>query len=293
MISRRKWASAATLVLSGVTTLRPSQLRAASVNAHMDVLLKKLEAGIQGRLGMYVIDTASGREYGYRCDERFMMLSSFKLLACALVLARVDQGLADLNHRIRYTKRDLVPWSPITEQHIDGQGMTLAQLCEATMTTSDNTAANLILASYGGPNALTTFARQIGDHVTRLDRNEPLLNVRTTDPAPLDTTSPRAMSKNLEQLLLGTVLSPPSRSLLQKWMRANTTGDKRLKAGLAPGWQIGDKTGTNQTDANDVGIVFPPDRAPMLVSVYLADSDAPILRKEETIAEVGRLLMQL
>lgn len=228
-------------------------------------------------------------EYGYRSDERFMMLSSFKLLASALVLSRVDSGQESLDRRIPYRKEDLIPWSPITEQHVDGEAMTLAQLCEATITTSDNTAANLILSTYGGPVALTAYLRQIGDTVTRLDRCEPDLNVRHPD-ALMDTTSPRAMVGTMQKLLFGDALALQSRNLLQQWLLNNTTGGKRLKAGIPPDWQIGDKTGTNKTDANDVGVIWPPNRAPVLVAAYLADSQADGTTKEMTIAAVGKLV---
>jgi beta-lactamase class A len=255
----------------------------------MTAALQQLEAKAQGRLGVHVLNTHTGQEWGYRSDELFMMLSSFKLLASALVLARVDRGEESLERRVRYRKQDLVPWSPITEAHADGEGLTLAQLCHATITTSDNTAGNLILASYGGPQALTAFARQMGDQVTRLDRNEPELNVRV-GLEPLDTTSPRAMTMTMHKLLMGHALSPASREVLRQWLLANTTGGKRLKAGLPGGWAIGDKTGTNKTDANDIGIIFPPQRGPILVSAYLADSAANGQVKDETLAEVGRLV---
>jgi beta-lactamase class A len=254
--------------------------------------LRELEAAAQGRLGTHIIDTATGQEYGYRADERFMMLSTFKLLACAVVLSRVDAGNELLERRIRYSKQDLVTYSPVTEKYADGEGMTLAQLCEATLTTSDNTAANLILASYGGPAAVTAMARKVGDRVTRLDRMETALNVKHQDGV-LDTTSPRAMALTMQQVVLGDALSAPSRQLLQQWLLANTTGGKRLKAGLPPDWRIGDKTGTNNTDTNDIGVVWPPNRKPWLVTAYLADSQASTGVREATLAGVGRLVQEL
>jgi len=261
-------------------------------NTAIQARLRDLEATAQGRLGVHILDAATNQEYGYRSDERFMMLSSFKLLASALVLYRVDAGEESLERRIPYTAKDLIPWSPITEKHADGNGMTLAQLCEATITTSDNTAGNLVLSSYGGPTALTEFARHLGDKVTRFDRNEPTLNNPTVEGL-MDTTSPRAMVADMQKLLLGNVLSTQSRSLLQQWLRGNTTGDNRLKAGLPTGWQIGDKTGTNKTDANDIAIVYPPNRPPLLVASYLADSQASSQVKDATIAAVGKLVHEI
>jgi beta-lactamase class A len=146
--------------------------------AASELRLRELETIAQGRLGVHLVDTGTGRELSYRADERFMMLSTFKLLASAVVLARVDAGAESLQRRITYSSKELVEHSPVTAKYADGEGMTLGQLCEATLTTSDNTAANLILASYGGPAALTAMARKIGDRVTRLDRIETELNVK-------------------------------------------------------------------------------------------------------------------
>jgi beta-lactamase class A len=286
---RRSFSAAMACAAFASTIIYPKNSFAKSSQTNIKEALQQLEVNAQGRLGVHVVDTATGQEYGHRSDERFMLLSTFKLLACAIVLARVDRGEESLARRIRYRKQDLVAWSPVTELHVDGEGLSLAQLCDAAMTSSDNTAANLILASFGGPKALTAFARKLGDSVTRLDRNEPTLNIRTAAEA-LDTTSPRAMAKNLQTLLTGQVLSASSRQLLLQWLLANTTGDKRLKAGIPAGWTIGDKTGTNKTNANDIAILMPPQSAPIFVTAYLADSTASSQTRDETIAEVGRLV---
>ena len=277
------------LVFTGVAAAAgPALGKAASGKSRaIRTELRQLEARAQGRLGVHMI-AASGQQFGYRADERFMMLSSFKYLASAFVLARVDRGEESLERRIRYRPEDLVSWSPVTKDHAGGDGLTLAQLCHAAVTTSDNTAANLILNSFGGPQALTAFLRKIGDRVTRLDRMEPELNVRH-QAGPLDTTSPRAMVQTLQTLLMPGVLSDASRKLLQHWLVSNTTGGNRLKAGLPAGWTIGDKTGTFQTDANDVGVLFPPVGAPIYVAAYLTESPASSQIREQTLAEVGRI----
>ncbi len=289
MISRRKLVAHSAGAAIGAWFLGPACSAARAADSHRTERLAELESLAQGRLGVHVIDTGAHVEWGYRPDERFMMLSSFKVLASALVLARADQGNEDLARRIRFGQQDLIPWSPVTQKHADGEGMTLAQLCEATITTSDNTAGNLILASYGGPPAVTAFARRLGDQTTRLDRNEPTLNT-PSDSGLLDTTTPRAMARTLQQLLLANALSEASRGLLKNWMLANTTGANRLKAGLPKGWAIGDKTGTNKTDANDIGIVLPPGRDPIIVTTYLAGSTAAPEARDHAIAGVAQLL---
>ncbi len=260
-----------------------------ALQARILARLQTLEAEARGRLGVHILDTADGASYGYRADERFQTLSSFKFLASALVLHRVDRGLESLDRRIPITPADIITWSPVTEKHVGGTGMSLAALCEATITTSDNAAANLILDSYGGPAALTAYLRTLGDSVTRIDRREPELNVKHPD-EPMDTTTPRARVMNLHKLVLGDALSAASRALLTKWLEGNTTGGKRLRAGLPDTWRVGEKTGTFQSDANDSGVVWPPNRAPLIVSAYLADSAEDSAARDATLAEVGRVV---
>ncbi|MES2943768.1 MAG: class A beta-lactamase [Pseudomonadota bacterium] len=294
MIKRRFFTSFAGIALGGFASKYSLALTAnpgSSVEA-VQARLRELEASVQGRLGVYMVDSATGRAWSYRADERFMMLSSFKLLASALVLYRVDQGRESLDRRILYSRSDLVTYSPVTEKHADGTGMSLAELCEATITTSDNTAANLILASYGGPPAVTAFARQLGDQITRLDRIETDLNVGKAESL-LDTSSPRAMAETMQKLVLGNVLSTASRERLQQWLLANTTGGKRLKAGLPADWKIGDKTGTNKSDTNDIGVLWSPNRQPWVVTAYLADSPAGGQAKEAVMAQIGMLVSEL
>ena len=167
--------------------------------------------------------------------------------------------------------------------------MTLAEICEAAMTRSDNTAGNLLLAAIGGPPGLTAFARGLGDQVTRLDRNEPSLNEALPDD-PRDTTTPNAMASNLQTLVLGTAaLSAASREQLTAWLIANKTGDTRLRAGFAKDWRVGDKTGAGDRGTNnDVAVVWPPGRAPVILAVYLTGASVPAAQQNATIASVAR-----
>ena len=168
--------------------------------------------------------------------------------------------------------------------------MTVRDLGAAVIGYSDNTAANLLLKAIGGPEGLTRYARSVGDPVTRLDRTEPTLNT-ALDGDERDTTTPEAMLQDLRELLLADKLSAGSRQLLEGWLIANTTGDKRLRAGLPNGWRVGDKTGTGENGSlGDIAIVWPPDRAPILVVVYTQGSTAGEAKLNAAFAAVGRLV---
>jgi beta-lactamase class A len=285
MISRRGFAQGACGFALGMTTVRPLCALAPTFPAD----LARIEAASGGRLGVAVLDSATGAQVGHRAGERFPLCSTFKLLAAAAVLSRVDAGDERLDRRIRFEARDLVTYSPVT-QHRVGEGMTLEEICAAAITMSDNTAGNLLLAAIGGPPGLTRYARSLGDEVTRLDRIEPELNEAAPDD-PRDTTAPAAMASDLARLLLGNVLSAESSRRLLAWLLASKTGDARLRAGVPNDWQVGDKTGSGERGtANDVGIIRPPGRAPLLVAVYLTQSPQSADQRNAVIASVGRLI---
>jgi beta-lactamase class A len=184
-----------------------------------------------------------------------------------------------------------VTYSPVTKDHVGPGGISVAEICDAAVTLSDNTAGNLMLASFGGPAGLTAFVRTLGDTVTRLDRIETELNeARPGDPR--DTTSPNAMLGDMQRLILdGDTLTATSREQLQRWLLANKTGDKRLRAGLPASWRIGDKTGTGSNGtANDIAVVWPPGRAPILVAAYYTGSTTTDEARNAVIAEAGRIV---
>ncbi|MFN7978763.1 MAG: class A beta-lactamase [Vicinamibacterales bacterium] len=257
--------------------------------------LAAAEKAVGGRLGVGILDTGSGRLVGQRLDERFAMCSTFKLPLAAMVLREAAAGRLSLDERIVYTKADMQSYAPVTSQHLAEGHMTVAALAEAAQTTSDNTAANLLLRRLGGPAAFTERLRAAGDTVTRLDRLEPTLNV-VVPGDDRDTTTPRAMATVVAKYLTTDYLTTSSRDMLIGWMEATATGQKRLRAGFPAGWRAGDKTGTAQADAmtdkvNDIAIAWPPGRAPIVVTAYYDSArktDATQPADEAALAAAGR-----
>jgi len=277
-----------TLLGASALALGPAFARAGRAS-DVEARLAALERRHGGRLGVAILDTDNGRRHGHRADERFLMCSTHKLLTVGAVLARVDRGVEQLDRRVVFGRDVVLSWAPVTSNHVGAPGMSVAELCEAAITVSDNTADNLLLRSLGGPSAVTAFARKLGDPLTRLDRYEPELN----DGAPgdlRDTTTPDAMLGDLRALLLGDMLSVASRERLAAWMRAASTGLDKLRAGMPSNWQAGDKTGSGAHDeTNDIAIFWPPQRKPLLVAAYLAGSTADAAGRSAVLAEVGRI----
>jgi beta-lactamase class A len=255
--------------------------------------LKAIETRTGGRLGLRAITADGAKSVDWRSDERFMMCSTFKALAVAAVLARVDSGQEQLDRWIAYGPQDLQDYAPISKTHLDKGGMRLGELCAAAVELSDNTAANLILTALGGPAGVTSYIRSLGDTVTRLDRNEPTLN----RPGPAgdlhDTTTPSSMVGLWRKILLQDALSSASREQLSAWLKDCKTGPDRIKSITPAGWTIGHKTGTGEKTLGDLAILTPPSGRPILMAIYFEAPGALSHPHDEAIAEAARIALRL
>jgi beta-lactamase class A len=284
MINRRIFAFASAAMALHRPASAQSRLHAFE---HLPEEFRRIERDSGGRLGVAVLDTGSGAEAKHRADERFPMCSTFKFLVAAAILARVDVGREKLDRTITFGPGDIVVNSPTTSARVSEGRMTLADLCEAAMTVSDNTAGNLLLAILSGPTGLTAYARSIGDKITRLDRIEPELNEALLDD-PRDTTSPAAMLADMKSLVLGDVLRPASKKQLTAWLLGNKTGGTRMRARLNENWRVGDKTGAGEHGTtNDIGLIWPPNHDPVIASIYLTGNSRSSDERNAIIAAVG------
>ncbi|MDH2425971.1 class A beta-lactamase [Sphaerisporangium sp. TRM90804] len=278
------------------TTLTPpaaAPVTTAPSRAHRAVKeLRALEASFAGRIGAYAVDTGTGKTVAYRSGERFPMLSTFKAMAAAAVLHRArtsEPGLMD--KVVRWTAAELQEHSPVTEKHVE-DGMTVSALCEAAITQSDNTAANMLLKQLGGPAGMTAYLRTLKDTRSRLDRWETELN----DWSPKekrDTTTPAAMGGDLRAVTVGHALTAKDRHRLNAWLIANQTGDARIRAGLPKTWKIGDKTGTSSRygSGNDIAVVWPGRAtAPIIMAIYTNRRSATAPVADRVIADTATIL---
>ncbi|ESQ75188.1 class A beta-lactamase [Asticcacaulis sp. AC402] len=293
MLSRR-------LVLAGLTVLPLAgcdRQTAKDLAAGVDFAAAMLEITQRhgGRIGVSAVDTDSGARLSVSSQDRFAMMSVFKWILAAAVLARVDAGELKLDQVVRYGAKDLIAWSPVTEKKVKDGKIAVGELCAATVSKSDNTAANLLLPLVGGPDGLTKWIRSLGDEVTRCDRKEPELNANT-DGDLRDTTTPQAMTQLLQIVFTGVALEPESIKQMRAWMVATTTGDKRIRAGVPSGWTVANKTGTANGAVNDVAVIWPKrdkTEGPIFLSIFTTGGALEADAKEQVVADIARLVCEV
>lgn len=256
--------------------------------ARTQAMLRRIEQrlGEGGRLGLAAYDTGSGARISYRADERFAMASTFKWLLAAAALERLPHDRV-----LNFSQSDLIDWSPSTSERVGEGGLSVNELCEAAVTVSDNTAANLLLNELGGPGDFTNWLHNNVDVLTRIDRMEPALNENAEGDI-RDTTTPASQIRAMRRLLVGNELRRSNRERLRAWMVASRTGLERLRAGLPDEWRVGDKTGTGANGAvNDVAIAWPTKKLPILIACYLDRGTADAATRNAVHAEVARLVV--
>lgn len=281
MLNRRIFLGSA-LMLPLAGSISPAADAAAKLSA--------LEKKSGGRLGVAAWNCGGTKHLLWRAEERFTFCSTFKFLLVTCVLDRIARGQEQHERKIAYSAGDMVVYSPITQKHLADGEMRIDGLCAAALEVSDNTAANLLLSTVGGPAGLTAYARRIGDNSFRLDRIEPALN--QAEPGDVrDTTTPAAMARDVEAILNGTVLAQEERRQLSDWMATSTTGAKRLRAGLPQGWRIIDKTGSGGHGTyNDIGLIERPAGSPVAAAVYYTEAPGSAAKAEAVLASAGAII---
>ena len=259
----------------------------ASNDAALRNTLNTLEQQLDGRIGVTIYDVASQQQWSYNGEYRVPLMSTFKTLACAKLLNDANTKKIDLQLPITIQASDILAYAPVTKDKV-GQNMTLAQLCEATMLTSDNSAANIVLRHIGGPSDLTRFLRQHGDSTTRLDRNEPKLN-QVGSQEIRDTTTPAAMAHTLAKLLYQDSLSKPAQQTLLRWLQDNKVSDPLLRSVLPAQWQIADRSGYDSQYGSRAitAAVWSPSQSPLIITIYLGQTHKSIEQLNKAIAEIG------
>ncbi|GAB6429711.1 class A beta-lactamase Bla1 [Bacillus luti] len=265
---------------------KPRQVKHKNQATHKE--FSQLEKKYDARLGVYAIDTGTNQTISYRPNERFAFASTYKALAAGVLLQQ--NAMDTLNEVIKFTKEDLVEYSPVTERHVD-TGMTLGEIAEAAVRSSDNTAGNILFNKIGGPKGYEKALRQMGDRITMADRFETELNEAI--PGDIrDTSTAKAIATNLKAFTVGNALPVHKRNILTEWMKGNATGDKLIRAGVPTDWVVGDKSGAGSYGTrNDIAIVWPPNRAPIIIAILSSKDEKEATYDNQLIEEAAEVVI--
>lgn len=300
-----------------------------------DASLTRLEQQISrlaklsgGTVGVAALNIESGERFSLNGSDRFPMTSVYKVPIAVQLLSRVDKGEVKLGSLIEVKQSDLHPGTGTLARLFSKPGVVLSirNLLELMLVISDNTAADILLKTAGGPKAVTSRMREIG--IEGIDVSRPLIymfadldgiklppenewtpatydQVADAAPAetkkaaaakfvldPRDTSTPDAMVSLLGKIYRKEVLSSESSDLLLDIMKRCQTGPLRLKGMLPAGTVVAHKTGSLDSAAlNDVGVITLPDNAGhVAIAVFIKSSDEKTPEKEHAIAEIARTI---
>lgn len=288
---RRYFISVATLL--GIYCSSTSAMAIAQQNQPISAQqkLEKLENQFGGKIGLYALDTANNKKIEFHAHERFPMYCTAKMMGVSAILKKSMSDKQLLQQNITYNKKDLIEWSPITKKHVNN-GMSVFQLCKATITVSDNTAMNLLLKIIGGPNALNSYARSIGNNKFNLKSWWPN-DARWQWNEVRDTATPAAMGQSVQKIVLGNVLASPQRNMLVTWLKDDKYANERIRAGVPKNWIVADKTGTGFYDGGmgDVGVVWPPKCKPVVLAIYFVKNQKNAPKQQEIFALATQIVM--
>ena len=280
--------------LAGCVPSEPAAPTPVAINSppagDLSVPSRRLETEFDATVGMSAIDLASGRELTYNADVRFSYASTLKVLAAAEMLH--DVSPAGREQVVTWSQADVKAAgnSPVTAKHVR-TGLSLAELAEAAVRSSDNTAMNVVLARIGGPAGLDAGLAELGDSVSDVVEREPELNV-VTPGSTHNTSTPAAFTHDLVALFSGTCLPARDKDLLRDWMSGNATGDTLIRAGAPDAWDVADKSGGAGGTRNDVAVVTPAGRKPIVITVFTTRNDPGATYDDALVADAARVVLE-
>ena len=294
--------------------------------AHLQQSLERLAAQARpGLLGVTVLDVDTGMVTRVNADHAYPMMSVFKAPLAATVLAQIDAGRLSLDQKVTIDRKDVADGSAIPSigAHFVGEKMTFTvqRLLIATVSESDNTAADALFRLIGGSKAVTEFLQAHGVSGMHVDLDEAgvarifdgtengvAISPSETDQQaavrlrrgysaflrdPRNRTTADAAADFLKKLWNGQLLSRGSTKQLLDLMYGQTV-PTRLRSGLPANVRLADKCGTSysldgETAAfNDIGIMTGPHGHTVIVAAFLTASRADKRRRDALFAEMAK-----
>lgn len=278
----------------------PSATPAPSPSASQNKLreqIEKIAGSVRGRVGAAVVVVETGESIvALNAGERFPMQSVYKLPIGMAVLRQVDSGAVKLEQMVQVGESDFISrrqHSPIRDKNPRGGEMSVRDLLRFMVSESDGTASDVLMRLAGGAEFIMKDLRSLGISGVMVVNTEKELGENQSLQYQ-NWAQPESVIVLLRALQEGRGLSADSRALLLQLMAESTPGAKRIKGLLPAGTVVAHKTGTSGTEngmtaaTNDVGLVTLPDGRHLAVAVFVSDSPAGVVLREDVIAQIAR-----
>jgi beta-lactamase class A len=251
------------------------------------------EAESGGVVGVTAVHVESGRRLSVRGGEAFQMASVFKVPVAIAALGAVEKGVLRLEQEVEIRKADRRKIGPLDDEWKPGMRVRVARMVDVMLVYSDNTAADRLIALLGGPSAVEKDLAARGVTGVRISLDERGMgaamrkDLAAFERGDQNGASPDALAALLRRLFRGELLPRARTDFILDAMRRCATGDRRLRAGLADGAEVRDKTGTVGSCSNDAGIITLPDGTHLVLAVFVRGG-ASAAARDRAIAAVAR-----
>jgi beta-lactamase class A len=224
------------------------------------------------------------------------MQSVFKLPLALTVLHQTEQGTLSLDQPVRFLPQDrILPhvYSPLQDRYPGaGVDVPLRELLRLTVSLSDNVAADILLRLLGGPKAVNTYINALRIGGFHLQDNEAVLHHEVSAQY-RNWFEPTGAVRLLRRISDNSPLTSEHTDLLLGWMTP-ALRTKRLEGDLPTGTRVAHKAGTSDVDrgvahaTNDIGLIPLPDGRRIAIAVFVTDSTADEVTREQVIARIAR-----
>jgi beta-lactamase class A len=266
-------------------------------NEELRKQIEQIAAVAKGRVGVAAEVLETGESISLNPHEHFPMQSVYKLPIGMAVLAQVDNGKIRLEQRVRVTKSDFVhrgQYSPIRDQNPNGVELSVNELLSFAVSESDGTASDVLLKLIG-VEAASRYLNELGITDVIIANSEKEIG-QDWETQYRNWASPQGALQLLRSLQERRGISEQSQQLLLKLLTESPRGPKRLKGLLPKTAVVAHKTGTSGTSdgitaaTNDIGLITLPNGRHLAIAVFVSDSPADLVTREEVIAKIAKAI---
>jgi beta-lactamase class A len=251
------------LLLATVWAQNVSNPSNSSAPTKQQVLWQKLEAnisdvdhGLDGVLGVAILDLSSGQKFLLHSDDVFPQASSIKVAVLAELYRQAQAGKLKLTDLYTVQATDLVPDSTIMGGLTPGvTRITLRDLATMMIAVSDNSATNVLIDRVGMEN-VNALMDSLGLAHTRLRRK--MMDLKAASEGRENISTPAEMMTLLEDLYRGKVLNKEMTA--DFFVMLSTPKNSFIPRDLPEGLKIANKPGELEGVRNDSGVVFVENR---------------------------------